>query len=69
MSRRYERYIRIGGGTIVSHGEIIVCDQDMDSVDTDELHEQYPDSKLLFKGWIDECICAYELVQKDKYTL
>lgn len=69
MSKRYERYIRIGGGTVVSHGEIIVCAQDIDSIDTDELQEHYPNSKLLFKAWIDECICAYELVKKDKYIL
>lgn len=69
MSKKYEKYIRIGGGTIVSHGEIIVCDEDVDSVDTDDLHEQYPNEKLLFKGWIDECICTYELAKKDKYVL
>ncbi|KAG2206500.1 hypothetical protein INT47_008517 [Mucor saturninus] len=69
MSKKYEKYIRIGGGTIVGHGEVIVCDEEMDSVDADDLHDQFPGEKLLFKGWIDECICTYELVNKDKYVL
>lgn len=41
----------------------------MDSVDVDEIQAKYEDKKLLFKDWIDECICKYELEKKDKYYL
>lgn len=69
VTRRYQKYVRIGGGTIVDYGEIIVCSEDMDSVDVDEIQAKYEDKKLLFKDWIDECICKYELEKKDKYYL
>jgi hypothetical protein len=41
----------------------------MDDIDLDELNTKYPDKKLLSKDWIDECICLYEIVKRDKYYL
>jgi hypothetical protein len=69
ITRRYQKYIRSGGGVVVDHGEIIVCSEDMDSVDVDEIQAQYPGKKLLSKDWVDECICKYELERKDKHYL
>lgn len=69
VGRRYERYIRIGGGIVAEHGDLVVCAEDMDDVDVDELIEKYPERKLFSKNWIDECICLYEIVKKDKYEL
>lgn len=48
---------------------MIVCAEDMDDVDEDELMEKYPERKFYSKNWIDDCICLYEIVKKDKYAL
>lgn len=62
----YRRYITVGRGSVGESDDMIVCSKDYDKIG---LKRMYSNKTLISKEWIDDCICHYEIVEKEMYLL